>query len=325
MSSARPTGGEWGCLRTRQSENDGDSEHEGDSESGGPSNGDIMKVLLTMQEQLNKKLDSLNNAVDVLKGEVFDLQQDNQQLKTQLGQCKKREEEMQRRIDETAFTAKLAAERSNRNEQYSRRNNIKILFVGETSNTFESAEESEKKALTVFHDKLGLRNINADHIEAAHRVGVKQAGRIRPLLVRFLSRKTKFDVIKNRRKLKNSGIVIVEDLTKSIYTLFRNASDHPGTLRAWTSDGKIFVQDMNFKTHKIETTSDLSKLSFDADDPETAEGAVRKRLTSRRQQHRWSDRQQAGKRGDDVTGPTTPQVMEADQTRSKPQTAGGDQ
>ena len=99
--------------------------------------------------------------------------------------------------------------------------------------------------------------------------------------------------------------MIVEDLTKSIYTLFGNASDHPGTLRAWTSDGKIFVQDIDFKTHKIETLSDLSKLSFDADVSEPIEEAV-------------------GKRGDGLTGPTTSQAMEAEQTRSK-ETAGGDQ
>ena len=58
------------------------------------------------------------------------------QLKTQLGQCKKKEEEMQ--SDETAFTAKLAAEVQPK-LAISRRSNIKSLFVEEKPDTFESS------------------------------------------------------------------------------------------------------------------------------------------------------------------------------------------
>lgn len=62
MSAARPIAG-WGRVHTCQSESDGDSEDAaGGSDSGEPSNRDSMKVLLRMKEQLNKKLDILNDA-----------------------------------------------------------------------------------------------------------------------------------------------------------------------------------------------------------------------------------------------------------------------
>ena len=49
-----------------------------------------------------------------------------------------------------SFNAKLAEELSERNEQYSRRNNIKLLFIEESPDTFELAEKSEEKALIEF-------------------------------------------------------------------------------------------------------------------------------------------------------------------------------
>ena len=215
------------------------------------------------QGELNNKLDIMNDTVDSLEGDVFDLQQENSRMKAQLDQCQRREEEMQTRIKEAMFNAKLAEERSERNEQYSRRNNIKLLFMAESANAFESAEESERKALKLFHDKLGLRHIKSEHIEAAHRVGKKNAGKIRPIIVKFVSRKIKQEVIKNRRKLKNSDpkVVIVEDLTKHVYTLFLQASDHPGAMRTWTAEGKVFLQDIDSKTHRIKSLSDLRHIS----------------------------------------------------------------
>ena len=63
--------------------------------------------------------------MEELKGEVFDRQQENTQLKTQIDECRKKEEAMQSEVKEAAFNAKQAAERADRNEQYSRRNNIR--------------------------------------------------------------------------------------------------------------------------------------------------------------------------------------------------------
>jgi len=50
---------------------------------------------------------------------------------------------MQTQIKEAVFNAKLAANRADRNEQYSRRNNVKLLYVPETAGSFESAEEEK--------------------------------------------------------------------------------------------------------------------------------------------------------------------------------------
>ena len=194
------------------------------------------------------------------------MQQENTRLKlAQLDQCQKGQEVMKAQVQEAVLNAKLAEERSERNDQYSRRNNIKLLFIEESTDSFESAEKSEEKALRVFHEKMGLRYIKPEHTEAAHRVGKKVAGKTRPIIVKFVSRKTKQDVIKNRRKLKNSDpkVVIVEDLTKHTFNLFLQASDHPGTMGSWTAKGKVFVQDFDSKVYKIDNLSDLRRLPID--------------------------------------------------------------
>ena len=44
---------------------------------------------------------------------------------------------MKTQVQEAVFNAKLAEERSERSEQYSQRNNVKLLFVEESSDSFE--------------------------------------------------------------------------------------------------------------------------------------------------------------------------------------------
>ena len=100
--------------------------------------------------------------------------------------------------------------------------------------------------------------------------------------MKFVSRKTKQDVIKNTRKLKkklkkNSDpkVVIVEDLTKHTYNLFLQSSDHPGTMQSWTAEGKVFVQDFDSKVYKTDSLSDLRRLPIDdAPDTSTPAGAA---------------------------------------------------
>ena len=250
-----------------------------------PSNRDLMLMLKDIKTHFSTKLDRVAENVEELKGEVFLLKQENDKLKAELSDYKKREEAMQRKVEEAAFEAKLAFESSDRNEQYSRRNNIKILYVEEKKDGFETTAECEQKVIRILHDKLQLRNIKPEEIEATHRVGEKKEGQTRPIIVKFLSRKTKTEVIYNRRKLKNISpkLVIVEDLTKRVYTLYRQAADHPGTVRCWTTEGRIFAKDMDSKIHRIDTTADLRKLSIDVPPSSSA--------STRRQQFqgRWTD------------------------------------
>ena len=115
-----------------------------------------------------------------------------------LDKCREKEEDMQNQIKNAVFSARLAAERADRNEQYSLRNNVKLLYIPEAMGAFNSAEESERKALQVFHDRLQLKHIKPEHKEEAHRICRRKADSTRSILVKFLSRKTMQPIIQNR-------------------------------------------------------------------------------------------------------------------------------
>ena len=158
---------------------------------------------------------------------------------------------MKAQVQEAVFNAKrLAEERSERNEQYSRRNNIKLLFIEESADSFESAEKSEEKALRVFHDKLGLRYIKPEKPRSSPPSWEESCRQDKTYHCEVCVEKD-------------------EDLTKHTYNLFLQASDHPGTMRSWTAEGKEFVQDFDSKVYKIDNLSDLRRLPID-DAPDTS-------------------------------------------------------
>ena len=87
---------------------------------------------------------------------------------------------------------------------------------------------------------MNLRHIRKRDLDAVHRLGGKKAGITRGIIVRFVSRKTRDEVIANMRKLKKKdgkSVVIVEDLTKRNDHLYNVARDDPVVKLCWTVRG----------------------------------------------------------------------------------------
>ena len=109
--------------------------------------------------------------------------------------CRKREADMKGLVDEANFNAKLAEQRIDRNEQYSRLWNLKILFISEKPGPApETPEVSEKEALRMFHELLGLKNITPNQLDAVHRVRERKQNTTRPIIVRIVSGKTRLEL-----------------------------------------------------------------------------------------------------------------------------------
>ena len=107
---------------------------------------------------------------------------------------------------------------------------------------------------------MNLRHIRKQDLDALHRLGGKNAGITRGIIVRFVSRKTRDEVITNRRKLKKKrrkSVVNVEDLTKRNSHLYNVARDDPVVKLCWTVRGKIFVKAYNGKIIEIKSKPDL--------------------------------------------------------------------
>ena len=86
----------------------------------------------------------------------------------------------------------------------------------------------------------------------------------RPVIVRFLSRRIRREVLENRSRLKENlrpgkkPVAIVEDLTKHNYTLLMRAKHSEKFESAWTRDGNVFGrQSLNGVHVPIKTMSDI--------------------------------------------------------------------
>ncbi|KAK7458966.1 hypothetical protein BaRGS_00039022, partial [Batillaria attramentaria] len=141
------------------------------------------------------------------------------------------------------------------NEQYSRRETIRIFGVPESKATIsdsggdgaevtdDAGEDVEAKVLKIFQD-CGA-NIKPDDISVVHRTGQRKRRGGRSILVRFVSRKKKQEVMRAKKSLKDKGgyakVFINEDLTPLRTKLLHYTRALDVVERAWTSEGKIWA------------------------------------------------------------------------------------
>lgn len=117
-------------------------------------------------------------------------------------------------------------------EQYSRRQCLRIFGVEE-----KDGEDTDKIVMEVA-EKVGV-TVQLTDIDRSHRVGVKRGDRPRPLIAKFVSYRNRNEIFRNKKKLKNSGITIREDLTKVRYNLLQEAIKKHGFQHVWTVEVRL--------------------------------------------------------------------------------------
>ena len=149
-------------------------------------------------------------------------------------------------------------------EQYSRRSCIRIFGLKE-----KHGENTDTLVCEVA--KQINVDLQAEDIDRSHRVGdpstVTRKGE-RPIIVKLKSYHKRQELLQNRRKLKNKGITIQEDLTERNRALLQEAYKlfKKGTVQgAWSSNGRVFVSIPNTtgspKRKLITCTEDLTKIA----------------------------------------------------------------
>ncbi|KAJ8025076.1 hypothetical protein HOLleu_35180 [Holothuria leucospilota] len=112
---------------------------------------------------------------------------------------------MEQRIVELESINKQSSEALNKQERFSRRNNIRI--VGYPTYAEENCLDIAKEVI----NKVGIPDVK---IERAHRDGARREGRSRHILVRLSFFQDKITALKNQRaKLQDEGYFITDDLT----------------------------------------------------------------------------------------------------------------
>ena len=198
-----------------------------------PSHSDILSAL----SNISKQITNLTLSVNEIKGEIFELRNENKILKQEVGGLKKENEALRDKITEIEYRSKLAYDQANDNAQYSRINNIRWYGFKESKD-----ENLHNEFSNMVKDKLQIPSFQVEDIEAIHRLGKfsKKQAKPRPIIVR-LRRNTRDHIMSVKKKLAKSGMSLMEDLTKVNLQLYNSIKAHPIVDKIWTDHGKMII------------------------------------------------------------------------------------
>ncbi len=123
-------------------------------------------------------------------------------------------------------------------EQYIRKNSIRITGVPEKPN---------ENLLDIIHQHVTARlppdcSFDILHIDNLHRLGKPLPGRGRQIIVKFMSFQKKMIIMRNRKLLKGTGIIVSDDLTHKNYIHLNNLRDRYGAANAWSWGAKMYYK-----------------------------------------------------------------------------------
>ena len=125
-------------------------------------------------------------------------------------------------------------------ESYTRRENVKILGVQESSNR-ETNEETMEKILKVANETNA--QIELKDISIAHRLP-SRASQNKPIIVRFARRIAQLQLLRNKKSLSENSdyrhIKIYEDISQARAKFIRKMREDQRIVSTWTREGTIF-------------------------------------------------------------------------------------
>jgi len=198
----------------------------------------------TFKIEIDTRCDFIEGTIHDMNLRIDNLDSSAQNTGVRVEKCEELSEQLSRTHRQIRdMSDKMATLTNNVNnlEQYTRKSNIRIFGVKE-----EEHENCSEKVVAILREKLNV-DLQTDDIDATHRIGRKnvtgEKNRTRPIIVRLLRRFTKSTIMKNKNKLKGSGISMFDDLTAVNSQLLFHAKQHPGIESAWVFNGKVFAQD----------------------------------------------------------------------------------
>ena len=120
-------------------------------------------------------------------------------------------------------------------EQYSRRDNVVLRGVA------EDAGESTNQRVMEIAAAAGV-TVTEANISTSHRVGRPQPNKTRPIIARFVRRDLRTDLLRNKRKLKDTSskdVMVGEHLSPGRAKLLQIVKQDENTEKVWTIDGRI--------------------------------------------------------------------------------------
>lgn len=219
----------------------------------------LVDEVARMREDMNSTARRLEDKMDKLEGEIFDLKNEKDALKTEVDKLREENRDLHRKIEQSKKENVSVRGVINDHEQHGRQFNLRVFGIPEVKTGSEDVGDCVKKCVDVFSNKVGVK-VEEQDVEMAHRIGRPGGGRPRAIIVRFHSRRLRGQVLAERRKLKQSGVSIGEDLTAQNYKLLKSATQHSAVMSAWSSHGKVIAKVKNGQIVKLDISMNIEEV-----------------------------------------------------------------
>ena len=229
--------------------------------------GDTLKSIMTKNEMeifiektVEKIVNEMTKNMDVtislkvdektkdLNKKISSLEEENVSLRAEL-------KSINDKIKVIDNRSKSAFSMSNYNEQYSRKNNVKVMDIKESGSETEASLLSEVQ--TVF-DKEGV-TLDPNTIQAIHRIPGK-VGHPKPVLIKFFNNTHKSKVMTHRSAFKSRGHRLVDDVTRHNVELIQRLSEHPSIVQSWYFNGSVYGKTAAEKRFKFDVFDSVDEV-----------------------------------------------------------------
>lgn len=219
----------------------------------------VTGLLKSYEKEAEKRETQLKQKIDRLTTDVDKLTMENETLREKICEANKNNRDLQKEMNEVRDLATFSTVKSNYNEQYSRKNNIKIYGIPETKG--ENIVEVVKSTLK----KKGGVEVDHRDIEAVHRIPGSRPNAPRPILMKMRNNDKKANIMRCRSAVKDSpgNVRLGDDVTKENRELIVRLIDHESITSAWYFNGSVYgnvkgkrvkfdiLDDIDFKVKKI--------------------------------------------------------------------------
>ncbi|XP_056019041.1 uncharacterized protein LOC130054214 [Ostrea edulis] len=186
---------------------------------------ELSEATTNLKEEYEEKLNAMTIENENLGREIKALKESNLKLKTE--------------INTTKGSIRDTIRSTNFNEQYSRKNNIKVFNL-----PTKQKQELRKDFMEILSKDLGLQ-LDPRDVTEIHRIPTaNQHSRDKPVIVRLASSEVKKKLMREKKNL-SGDIRIVEDITQKNLDLLKSLRENDDIESAWYYNTKVYGRSKN--------------------------------------------------------------------------------
>jgi hypothetical protein len=191
------------------------------------------KMFKMKQDLVAEFKKSMQDTERLMDAKLLKLELKNKELAQKLERETEARTKVSQELKEVQTELKMVRNRCIQQEQYSRRENVKIFGLQQ-----EPDESVKEKVFDFMKNKMKVPYIKPEDIVVAHRFKVQsEKARVNgsdPIMVRFVSRDIKQAVMRCRKNIRRSGVYVNEDLCRDQQALFNRIRNHDDAYQVWS-------------------------------------------------------------------------------------------